>query len=320
MGMQRTALLLLFFITACSMPLTLHKDLADSGIKQPPSEKCGECHIAIYDEWKNSGHSRAFTDTFFRSMTNDYMVTDCVNCHSPESAFSKEILLRKANLDEGVNCQTCHLHKGVLQGPVEKHLPFEIHPIMEKNRDYLKSDLCGNCHKKAFEEYKISGEREKTCQDCHMREVKRTIIDNKPWVWFKDKYTFKQHSFNIQDTKAVSENIEIAISIEGNSPLTGEVIIENQSIPHNIPTGGYGYHEVILNISLIDDMSEQTEKISYSMTQEMGTSLKKGERRTFSFAFSDRDESPLAIKTTLMKTDFERKNTKLLVQKILNLR
>jgi len=207
----------------------------------------------------------------------------------------------------------------MLQGPVEKHLPFDIHPIMEKNPDYLKSSLCGNCHKKAFEEYIQSGEKNKTCQDCHMPAIKRTIIDNRPWVWLKDTYTFKRHSFNMPDAKDMSDKISIAISINDSSPLSGDVIVENKSVPHNIPTGGYGYHEAIVSVSLLDAMGDSIEKRTYSMTQEMKTSLKSGEKRKIPFTFSVKHESPLSVKAVFLKTDFERKEMQVISQKTLNL-
>lgn len=315
-------MLLFFFVltVACSVPLTFHKNLAVSGKEQPSSSQCSECHGVIYDEWKDSAHSRAYANPFFRSITNDYMVKACLNCHSPQSVFDPEIKQREANLEEGVNCQACHLHNGRLQGPVEKHLPFEIHPIMEKNPVYLKSELCGNCHKQALEQYIESGEKEKTCQGCHMPEIKRTIIDNKPWVWLKDRYTFKRHSFNIQDEEDIADKIKLEVLIKGRAPLSGEVTVENKSIPHNIPTGGYGYHEVLLYISLIDDSGVSVEEITYSMTQEMQTSLKKGEKRLVTFTFSDKHAAPLAIKITLLRTDFDRKDTKILAKHLLNLK
>jgi len=317
--MKGIIIFFLFLLTACSVPMTLHKGLAVSGREQPSSEKCSECHITIYNEWKGSAHSRAYTDPLFRSITNDYMVKACVNCHSPESALDSEMRQRQANIDEGVNCQACHLKGGKLQGPAEKHLPFDIHPIMEKNGDYIKSDLCGNCHRKAFEEYRESGEKDKTCQHCHMPEAQRTIIDNKPWVWFKDRYAFKKHSFDIRDAADLSDMIAIEVVMKGDAPLSGEVTVENKSIPHNVPTGGFGYHEVLLTISLIDDTGESVEKMTWSLTQEMGTSLKKGDKRRVPFEFSGIHESQRAVMVKLTKTDFDRKKTKTLAQQIVDI-
>lgn len=314
-----TVLFIVLIVSSCSMPVTMHKGLAVSGAGQPSSEKCGECHISIYDEWKSSGHSRAYTDPFFRSITNEYMVSPCINCHSPESAFSEEIRRREAHPEEGVNCQTCHLRSGMLQGPVEKHLPFDIHPIMEKNPDYLESALCGNCHRKTFEEYNKSGKKEKTCQDCHMPDVKRTIIDNRPWVWLKDRYTFRTHSFAVEEAESIREKIDIQINIRETSPVSGDVVIQNISIPHNVPTGGYGYHEIMMSISLVDEMGETVEKVSYSMTQEMKTSLQSGEMRKIPFRFSVMNEFPSAVKVVLLKTDFTRKDVKVISQKTFKL-
>ena len=300
------------WLISCRIPFTLHEEFARYGTDQLPSESCRECHSVIYDEWKESAHSHAYSDDFFRSITNDYMVDACITCHSPESAFSDKIEKRKMHIKEGVNCYTCHLHKGVLQGPIEKHLPFDIHPIMEKNPIYRSSELCGKCHKKTFEEYKKSGEKEKTCQDCHMPEIKRTIIDNRPWVWTKGIYSFRRHVFSIHDKEELQKEINLDMSIRDDSPVSGEIIVENKSIPHNIPTGGYGYHEIILSITLLDNLAESVQKITYSMTQELETSLKKDDKKIVSFTFSDKHEFPWAVKATLIKTDFDRQKVKVL--------
>lgn len=313
------ALLFICILASCSFPVTFHKNLADIGQKQPSSQLCRECHTAIYDEWRLSAHSRAYTNEFYRSITNEYRISVCISCHSPANAFSQEIMRREANPEEGVHCQTCHLRNGMLQGPVEKQLPFDIHPIMEKNMDYLKSSLCGNCHKKTFEEYRDSGEKNKTCQDCHMPEIKRTIIDNRPWVWLKDTYTFKKHSFNIQDTKEISDKISISLDIKDSSLLSGDVTVENKSVPHNIPTGGYGYHEALVNISLLDAAGAPLEKKTYSMTQEMKTSLKSGEKRKIPFTFSVEHESRSSVKVVFLKTDSDRKEMQVISQKTFNL-
>ena len=36
------------------------------GLTSLKAESCGQCHREIYDEWKTSIHSQAYTDPFFR--------------------------------------------------------------------------------------------------------------------------------------------------------------------------------------------------------------------------------------------------------------
>ncbi len=290
-------------LAGCRIPYTKFPELAGSGREQVPAERCRECHTVIYDEWSESLHSRAFTNPLFKQLTNDYRVTACLKCHAPVSAFDPEPRLREVFREEGVPCQSCHLIDGKLQGPVAQHLPFDIHPIQEKNPLYRKSDLCGACHQTTFAEYKKSGKTDKTCQTCHMPEVVRTIIDNRPWVWTKKKHPFRRHTFDIQDVKNIGDKIAMDLRIDGREPPHGRVAITNKAIPHNIPTGGYGYHVLQLTVRLLDDLGETVEKKTFYFTQELKTAIAPGKTATIDFTLEDEGQLPWAVKATLTKSD-----------------
>ena len=294
--------LFLFAISSCTRPV-FHRYLAVTGMEQVSSERCSECHINIYNEWIASRHSTAYTDGLYKSLTRDYEIKSCMGCHSPQSVFGQKLRSRDSHLDEGVNCQSCHLRKGVLQGPVEKHLPFDIHPIMEQNRDYLGSQMCGNCHRKIYKEYMALKKPVQTCQDCHMPEIRRTIINDKPWVWLKGKYKFRRHSFNISAQGDLTEKIHINAAITGTMPVSGIVTIENIAVPHNIPAGGYGYHEVIVYVSLMDSNDSELDHFSYSMTEEMKTALRPGERRDIPFEFKGNYALAVSVEARLTRRD-----------------
>lgn len=308
-----TLLFILVLVGGCNY--TMHPELAGSGVAMPPSDRCQECHTVIYEEWRNSPHSRAYTNKPFKDITASYKVTACLPCHAPESVFGKEKKLRETRHEEGVNCQSCHLVNGVLQGPVEQHLPFNIHPIKQMDT-YRKSEFCGKCHSRTFAEYKQSGRTKKTCQECHMPTVRRTIIDNKPWVWAKDKYDFRRHSFNVMDLEEIGSKIGLSVVLAGQHPPSGQIVIENREIPHNIPTGTYGYHEIRLNLYLLDDLGEPKAQQSFSFTQEMKTAIKPGEKRVISFAFSDQLALPFAVKAVLIRADMDQQESHVISQRV----
>jgi len=305
MRIAKSSLVLLAAMAAllagCRVPYTKFPELAGSGPDQVPAERCRECHTVIYDEWSHSAHSKAYTSRLFRELTNDHAITACLACHAPVSAFDKKPRLRQVFREEGVPCQSCHLVNGRLQGPVEQHLPFDIHPIQEKNELYNKSELCGVCHQTTLAEYQGSGMNEKTCQTCHMPEVTRTIIDNRPWVWTKKKYKFRRHTFDILDTADIGDAITLELELTGQAPPTGRAIITNAAIPHNIPTGAYGYHALELAVKLVDDLGETEEKKTFYFTQEMKTAIKPGERRVVEFEFEDEHQFPWGVRAILRK-------------------
>ena len=310
------SVLIILLLAGCRLSYTKYPELAATGTDKVSAERCRECHTAIYEEWSTSPHSRAYSNQLFKELTNNYQITACLNCHAQESAFDQEPQLRTVFLSEGVQCQTCHLQEGKLQGPVEQHLPFNIHPIQEKNELYLKSDLCGKCHKKTFEEYQRSGMTKKTCQDCHMPAVTRTIIDDLPWVWVKSEFKFRRHTFEIKKADAIEGELTMSLTLNTQIPPTGRVVIKNVSIPHNIPTGAYGYHVLQLTLNLLDFVGDTEEKKTIYLTQELKTSIQPGETRIIDFAFEDEQQFPWGIQAILSKDSLDPAESRVLAEMV----
>lgn len=176
----------------------VYPELAEKGMKAPKSERCGDCHRDIYNEWKDSPHAHSFTNTAFKEETNNYQFAFCLGCHAPETIFTdKRIEPRGVNLAEGVNCNSCHLNDCKLSGPTAARGP---HPIAEKNQFFRTSEMCGKCHVGTFRTWQeISmAENKKTCQDCHMPAIKRKLIQDDPWQKIYPKREGKQHLFSFQ--------------------------------------------------------------------------------------------------------------------------
>lgn len=116
-------LLSLFTLIVFFLPVgcVVYPELVDKGPNAPKSERCGDCHRDIYNEWKDSPHARSFVSDAFKEETNEYRYKFCIGCHAPETIFTNEkIEPRSVNQTEGVNCNSCHLDDCELSGPTDR--------------------------------------------------------------------------------------------------------------------------------------------------------------------------------------------------------
>jgi hypothetical protein len=124
------------------------------------AQECGRCHSAIYQEWRASQHSRAWTDPYFQADWRfDGGQQICKNCHVPldrqqedlvmgfrDSSKWKPILASNPGFDpalqhEGVTCAVCHLSEDKLLGPIGDPLaPHPVKTIANAN------EICLRCH------------------------------------------------------------------------------------------------------------------------------------------------------------------------------
>ncbi|GAX59297.1 hypothetical protein SCALIN_C01_0228 [Candidatus Scalindua japonica] len=294
------------------------------------SKECGECHIDIYKEWAGSLHSKSYTSEEFRVATNNYEFEFCIRCHVPKTIFTSlkndtgdntetsiikpengEIEERDYNLSDGVNCQGCHLTVDCkLSGP---HAGIAPHPT-EKNEDlYKRSELCGKCHVDTFEEYLkyVDNSNDETCQDCHMPAVNRKLIQNEPWQKLHVKKEGKAHTFSrLSAIERNKEFVELKFTDikRDKNKITGNVEIVNTRVKHSVPTGKYGYKEIVLLINLNDNLGRIICSTQESMFLEMNTQLKPGEKRVFKFHFDMDDISSehMGLEAVLFRTNFDR--------------
>lgn len=183
-----------------------------SGVGGLSAEECGACHREIYEEWKTSIHSQAFTDPFFQSYwRKDRHIWVCLNCHAPLQNQQPTVVtgLRNGRINrpeehvnpnydeslqhEGITCAVCHVRDGVMMGPFDDAVA--PHPTKYDPR-YRSTDICYTCHAvpsdrfqfynggpcATFMEYEAGPYKAKgyICQDCHMPEVERVMADGGP--------------------------------------------------------------------------------------------------------------------------------------------
>ncbi len=310
--------------------MNIHPELAERGKKFPGSHKCGHCHIDIYKEWEGSTHSKSYTSDKFRVATNNYEYEFCIRCHAPKTIFTLlendtvdntdvpvtqvkngEIAARDYNLKDGVDCQGCHLTVDCeFSGPHEGISP---HPLKQNKEFYKSSELCGTCHVDTFEEYLtfVGNGNDETCQDCHMPAVRRKLIQDEPWQKLHKKKEGKKHTFS--SLSAIEKNkdfirLKFTEINNNNDQIAGNVEIINTKVNHSIPTGKYGYREVLLLINLKDNLGKIIKSKQESMFVELNTQIKPGEKKIYSFAFDlDNEGSETEVlEALLLRSNFNR--------------
>jgi nitrate/TMAO reductase-like tetraheme cytochrome c subunit len=310
--------------------MNIHPELVKRDEEFPGSQKCGHCHIDIYKEWAESTHSKSYISKVFRVATNNYEFEFCIRCHAPKTIFTSlenntgdnseisvmpskngEIEPRDYNLKDGVDCQGCHLTVDCeFSGP---HTGISPHPLKKNEEFYKSSELCGKCHIDTFEEYLTyaGNGNDETCQDCHMPAVRRKLIQDEPWQKLHKKKEGKAHTFSRLSAREKDKDfmeLKFTEINNDNKQIAGNVEIINTKVNHSIPTGKYGYREVILLINLKDNLGRIIKSKQESMFVELDTQIKPGEKKIYNFVFDLDDESNWVkeLEAVLLRTNFNR--------------
>lgn len=131
-----------------------------SPLKTLRAAECGDCHETIYEEWKTTIHSQAWTDPYFQADWKfDGEQQICRNCHTPLDRQQEHrvlgfrdrekwdpILAPNPDFDpglqhEGVTCAGCHLRDGEIVGVLG--LEDKPHPV---RRIASANQVCLRCH------------------------------------------------------------------------------------------------------------------------------------------------------------------------------
>ena len=122
-------------------------------------DACVTCHTSNHEDWSDSEHSTAFTNTEFQDQWDSEGTPDaCLECHTTGyDPSSGEYAL------EDVTCESCH-GAGL---------------TMEVDRS---AELCGSCHTGEFGKNRYENYLEGThatsgvvCADCHVSEENHTM-------------------------------------------------------------------------------------------------------------------------------------------------
>jgi hypothetical protein len=178
------------------------------GLSTIRASECGECHVAIYEEWSTTAHALALQDPQFQAeWKKDDHLWLCINCHTPlenqqervvsglvGGDFRKPVTHQNDRFDltlrdEGITCAVCHVRDGSILGPGPGG--DAPHPVT-RGGDVLSQRLCESCHNvqgrlsdvlictfTTGDEWRASAmaDEGKGCIDCHMPPVSRPMAE-----------------------------------------------------------------------------------------------------------------------------------------------
>lgn len=269
-----------------------------AGLESLKAESCGQCHQAIYNEWKTSVHSQGYTDPFFHAYWNkDKHSWVCLNCHAPlenqQPTLIQEIprnRVEKAHQEtnlqfdpeyqkEGITCAACHVRDGVILGPFEDSAA--PHPT-KFDPNFRTAQVCYRCHNVVsgpaqfynvgpcgtYAEYEgkfFMKERGFICQSCHMPEIERPVATEGPIRRGRQHLWRGGH-----DPDMVRRAVAVQVTAEPSEPKPGDQVkitltLINAGAGHKLPTGDPDRHFTVE--FFIEDRNHQTLE---SQTDTMG--------------------------------------------------
>jgi hypothetical protein len=216
-------------------------------LKRPPAKKCSECHKNIFKAWKESRHSVSWLSETFIEASENRSKEKCLPCHIPQSVQGEKPEPRTDLRDEGIYCVSCHFINNKMHGPYDLLAP--PHPTF-RNPDYVRSNFCSSCHQKTFKEWKAT-QIEDTCQDCHMPRKKGRLTQKTGLNLLHKKRWVADHSF--LHGKITEKDVVFKATWEENF---FNISLENQTIPHFVPTADNGDPRLYVYIKFFNGKEE----------------------------------------------------------------
>jgi hypothetical protein len=148
------------FNVSKAFELPIATDQAPPMFKTLGAEECAACHREVYEEWRTTIHSRAWTDPYFQADWRfDGGQQICKNCHTPLDRQQEHRVLGFRDQDkwdpilepnpafdpklqhEGVTCGACHFRAGLILGPYGDTV--SPHPVGKWDNP---NQACVRCH------------------------------------------------------------------------------------------------------------------------------------------------------------------------------
>lgn len=220
-----------------------------------PAADCGKCHKEIFQQWSGSMHalSTVQENPIFRGMYNlaveetaGKLKEKCQICHSPMSVVFGNIDMQHPYNREGVTCQFCHGVREIRAYQTARDFAVDLnkiyggkkparkapHPV-EVREFFNKSDFCLPCHAvmknpkdldvcSTGSEWKAYYDKHrKTCQDCHMPQIKG----------------IPSHVFpGMHQGEILDNGVEMKMQFESTTGKL-QLTLTNKGAGHAIPTG-----------------------------------------------------------------------------------
>ena len=304
-GSVVTAIIVSITVASCTLrpPASGHPIAGGS-----QSETCAECHGEIYNEWRTSAHASAYTREEFHLAARKHEETDCLPCHVPISLDSlTEQPVRTSHLEEGINCESCHLTGDTYAAP-EIFSSYANHNVVVK-KELAASEFCGKCHQSIFEQWSkvdVTSEQRKSCQDCHMPIIRRRTVAGSPWHKLHPKVDTRHHGFAMVKPEPGEANITVEVAFDRVSPehLGGTITLTNVSAHHSLPSGEYGFRELAVVVALTDRYGVASAKQVVRFLAQKRKFLGYRMAKVVDFSFDAVPADVEAIKVELLRSAF----------------
>ncbi|WP_244244951.1 cytochrome c family protein [Leptospira koniambonensis] len=209
------------------------------------SADCGTCHKKIYENWRGSRHSQAFTNPLYKQSHEKEPMSWCLNCHAPflQANSDPKDPNQRLQSEDGVSCITCHVRDGKI---LVNNLPTQTENVHEyKQTELLASEeFCANCHQFNFPD-KESVTKQKNFISYSNLPMQNTVEEWKQSYWHGKKNcqschllpnSSKSHTFpgghHIQKLRD-----SFSVFLEKSSESTYIVSLFAEDIGHSFPTG-----------------------------------------------------------------------------------
>jgi hypothetical protein len=302
------------------------------GIASLSAKACGQCHRAIYREWAESMHGRAWTDPYFQvDSLYDGSQQICLNCHTPLVNQQQDLVLGfrdrdkfdpilapnpeydAALRDEGVTCAVCHIRNNRIVGPFRTDRAphaVEYDPGMSRG---MKP--CLRCHVVAGKRWDTfyaippcgtvaeieKGGHEVDCIGCHMP------VDVRPAAAGATAREGRRHLFHGGHApERVKQALRVGHKLEADELV---VTLTNTGAAHYLPTGTPDRH-LTLELRLLGSSGQVLAEKVYTMKRYIlwrpfivdlrDTRLPYGEPREFRFPVIKRgSDTPAVVDLTV---------------------
>ena len=250
--------------------------------------KCKSCHPAIWREWENSMHAKAWIDEIYQEIASQIKdrETKCDQCHAPQpiliTGVGKMPKLRDEQREAGISCLVCHLDaEGAMHGPPASAETY-FHANVTNPIYTAPTTLCSTCHGQPTvpEHDQVSSflnskfaEENKSCATCHMPVVNR-LQSTVSYESIKGrKHTWRGSRSVAQLRRAATLQLEI-------TPEKVDVKLQSKT-GHILPGGTL--RTIILDAKLLspDGTERQKEQIPISAKEQ--NRLLPNEERAYIF-------------------------------------
>lgn len=250
--------------------------------------KCKSCHPAIWREWENSMHAKAWVDEIYQEIANQVedRETKCDGCHAPQPVLITGVgeipKLRSKQRESGVSCLVCHLDaEGAMHGPPASAETY-FHANVTDPIYTAPTRLCSTCHGQptvpehdqvsSFLKSKFA-EGDKSCATCHMPVVNR-LQSTASYESIKGrKHTWRGSRSVAQLRRAATLDLEITAE---------RVNVKLRSKTGHILPGGT-LRTIILEAKLLSSEGTERGKEQIPISAKTQNRLLPNEEKTYSF-------------------------------------